>query len=131
MSDFSTGCTFRYLILSLAIIMLSTLLCTLSTIAYIDYNCVHNGERWLPLYPGAQILQENDGYFRRFGFGDTMLVLYTLDDNNTVRKWYMEHSRQARMHYRTSGLAETDWAVILTPGQAGSTIVLTQHCVSH
>lgn len=131
MSEFSTGCSLRYLILSLLIIILSVVTCTVSAVTYIDYNCVHNGQRWLPLYPGAKILQEKEGYFRRFGFGDTMLVLYTPDDNNTVRKWYMEHNRKARLRYRTSGLAETDWAVILTPGQAGSTIVLTQHCVSH
>lgn len=130
MQDQATGCTLQYLILSIIIIILATVVCVVSTVAYIDYDCAKNGKKWLPLYPGSEIIQEKQGYFRRYGFGETILVLHTPDDNNTVRKWYITQQRKNRLKYRSSGLAETDWAVIRTPNEAGTTVILTLGCVS-
>lgn len=126
--DKPTGCTFRYLVTSTLLIIVMVFLCVVSTVTYIDYNCYSNGKAWLPIYPGAEILSEEDGYFRRYGFGSTTLVLHTPDDNNTVRRWYIEHQRQTRIERRTSGFAEVDWAVIRTPNQPGTTVVLTHFC---
>lgn len=128
MSENPTGCTFRYLVSSTLIIVLATVFCVSSTVAYVDYDCVKNGKAWLPIYPDAEIISEQDGYFRRYGFGTTTLVLHTPDDNNTVRKWYIAHQRKTRIERGTTGLAEIDWAVIRTPKESGTTLVLTLYC---
>lgn len=73
-----------------ALIMLGIVVLVVGATLGFDQACVSAGETWLPGYPGAELVEERYSFLRMFGAGTSRRVLYTPDDELTVRRWYQE-----------------------------------------
>ncbi len=104
-----------------------------------DTMCYAGLTQRMPIYPGAEIVNEEHNMFRSFGMGNTTLTLFTPDDPETVRAWYavrngawLRQSLQstdagARM-LRTFSQYQFD--VTESPSGEGSQVILFGTCVN-
>lgn len=83
----------RRLMLSLMLIVVGIAVLAVLLLAAIDYQCGSEIDRWLPIYPGAVLLEETHDYFRPRAMGRTNAEYYTPDDRDAVLRWYSEYRR--------------------------------------
>src|SRR5687767_9731830 len=96
-------------------------------IAAADQVCVSNAKTWIPRYPGSKVIEEEYGFVRPFGMGTTSQVLYSEDDENTIRQWYGATRRAAGRDGAKRGFNAVSWRV--EPADSGgSYIYLNSKC---
>ena len=54
----------------------------------VDAGCYGAMTRKIPIYPGARVISQHYNLFRAFGMGETLVLIETDDDVETVRNWY-------------------------------------------
>jgi hypothetical protein len=82
---------FRQTVIGILVITVGVMLCSVLSVAGIDIVCHNDIERILPLYPGAEIVSEQSGFFRPRAMGLSVVVLTSTDAVADVRKWYLDH----------------------------------------
>jgi hypothetical protein len=83
-------------------ILLSTLGITIAVILSvaaltlaIDIHCSNDSYYWMPIYPGAELLETSQqGYFRLRGMGVTQQTYLSADSPTEIRAWYREYNRE-------------------------------------
>jgi hypothetical protein len=112
---------------TMLLILVAVVLCVVGAVAVIDIRCSTDIARWLPLYPNAQIIQE-DYNFRRRASGITTMVLHTTDPTNVVFKWYYQQRFTEADKDPNRGLAATNFNVVADRENGGSLIYLYSRC---
>ena len=107
-----------------------------STLA-MDTICYNTLSQRLPVYPGATITVERYSFMRRYGMGETILVLNSDDATDTVREWYgHERGRLAQQIRRDRtmnlfyGFTTAVSSVTTAEDGTGSQIVLSGACAA-
>lgn len=110
-------------------VMFTVLTCTSMLYVVTDLNCAQAADRWLPDYPGAEVVSQTHSWLRPFGIGETTRILRTPDTVSEVDLWYLRSDRQrtANGELRDSNTAWLRWAVDEVES-GGSVIVLVSHC---
>jgi hypothetical protein len=122
---------FRGCFLATLGITLGILICTFSVYVAVDVSCTGDAGRWLPDYPGAEVVSQTYSWLRPFGIGETIRVLYSPDSRRDVVNWYADRdqARVDRGDARDGGPALMRWAIVPPAnGASGSTIILTSVC---
>lgn len=109
-------------------IIISIFLCTIVLWVFFDVTCSMFIERWLPIYPGAEIQEMTYTQLRPRANGETYMTLYTPDERNPVHLWHIQTERAIYEEDPNRGPAETDWRVIENPEGEGSIIYLYSRC---
>lgn len=73
-------------------LMLVIILCGSATMFAADRICYGNLTQRLPLYPDATVTRRTHNLFTEFGMGNTVVVMESADDPETVRSWYAIHT---------------------------------------
>jgi len=121
------------LVIVLIMICAGTITFTLDNVCYAGLT------QRMPIYPGAEIVNEEHNMFRQFGMGNTTLTLITPDDQDTVRAWYAGRNgtwlRQSLQSDDPSArllrtFSQYQFDVSEAPGGVGSQVILFGTCVS-
>ena len=115
------------LIKTLILIFIAVTVCILATFAVIDTRCSTDIARWIPLYPNAQIVEEEYN-FRQRATGITSMLLWTTDSADAVRRWYYEQRFAESQKDPNRGLATTSFTVQSDTERGGSVIYLYSRC---
>jgi hypothetical protein len=116
----------RTFFLTIVIIIVGSLICTGVFTMTIDTVCQRNAAEWIPLYPNAEVVAENKTFLNAFGVGVTQTTLYSPDNVNEVREWYMD-TRRSNEANPTNLLATMRYSVSEVE-EGGSTIFLYSEC---
>jgi hypothetical protein len=102
--------------------------CVGTTLFAGDRLCRWSIESNLPYYPEARVVSIENNYLRPRAIGQTIVVLSSPDDVETVKQFYRDFTI-ARMNSEAArGLASTSWAVEPAPDGNGSIIRLFSEC---
>jgi hypothetical protein len=81
--------------LSTLLITIAVLIAVTSLIAGIEIYCVNDSYYWMPLYPGAELLEtQQQGYFRMRGMGITEQTYFSTAAVTEIRNWYRDYRRE-------------------------------------
>lgn len=94
-----------------------------------DIKCNYDIENWWAVpYPGAETVTiKHDNWLRPRALFDTVWVLHSEDDIETVKQWYREKTLFVLNEERTRGLAYADYRVQEAEA-GGSLITLFSSC---
>lgn len=129
MNDNAPGC--RRMLIGTLIVTVIMFSCLVVSVIGIDGLCVADVGPRLPFYAGATITSERNTMFRRFGMGETIIILYSPDDNQTVTGWYGRTVGAKLKENLDKGLRQfgsTRWTVGLAEDGTGSQIILYSRC---
>jgi hypothetical protein len=129
MDDRSPGC--RRMFVGTLIVTVVMFSCIIVSIVGIDGLCVADVGPRLPFYNGATITSERYTMFRRFGMGETVIILYSPDDYQTVTGWYGRTVGAKIKENLDKGLRQfgsTRWTVGRAEDGTGSQIILYSRC---
>jgi|GEM_PF-1356458 len=102
--DISPGRLLRQTIFSILVILLAIMLCSIVSVLTIDELCHSEIERTLPLYPNAELVSQQNEFFRPRAMGRTYVVMATTDLVADVSQWYRSHRlKLARQGQDASG----------------------------
>lgn len=124
----------RGTILSMIFIMFGIVACAVTLVLGGDVYCRVDIDHWLPIYPDATLVDNNNrAFFRPRASGITSEVYYTEDDAATVRRWYSEYRREITRNTETGdraarGLATTDYVINANPDGTGTFIQTYSEC---
>jgi hypothetical protein len=124
-----TGC--RRLIISLTIIIMGIILCSVTLVLTTDSLCLADLAPRLPYYPNAAVVREQHSFLRLFGMGVSTVELTSADDVNTVTSWYARTVSAVLRDRAASGAqgqyGQAEWSVEAADG-GGSRITLLGVC---
>jgi hypothetical protein len=122
--------SWRGCLAAMVLIPVAVLIVVIALYILIDNVCVTEAERWLPAYPGAELIHESHEFVRPFGIGITIQRLYTPDPPGTVNGWYGNHLRMTARdgHRQNRQLANVQSTVEEAPDGDGAYITLYQQC---
>ncbi len=126
----------RKALLSIFTVPLVMLLCISITVVGLDSLCYSVNSGLLPQYPEATIVFEQHSFLRAFGMGETVMVLETADDVETVREWQArKFASISRAAVQGTGrvafnMTDANYAVIALEDRPGSQITLTAACAA-
>lgn len=89
--DISPSRLLRQTIFSTLVILLAIMLCSIVSVLTIDELCHSEIERTLPLYPQAELVSQQNEFFRPRAMGRTYVVMATTDLAVDVSQWYRSH----------------------------------------
>lgn len=124
-------------VLGVIAISIGVVVCSVGMFFSIDAYCRADINHWMPLYPGAELIDtQNGGFFRVRASGITNQTYYSPDSPNDVRQWYRDHRREITSgqhnannpNAATSGIATTRYQVIDDPDSEGSIISYYSEC---
>ncbi|MEM9951286.1 MAG: hypothetical protein AAF846_06795 [Chloroflexota bacterium] len=124
-------------LIGMVFITIGIIACTVSAIAGIDAYCASDINKWLPIYPEAELIDSaEEGFFRPRAMGITQQLYYTGDDVVDVRGWYREYRRditQGSYNARnantaSSGVATTDYSIFEDTDNGGTLIRTYSEC---
>ncbi len=116
----------RIFLLTLILILGGIFLCTGVLFFTTDATCLRNTSQWIPMYPNAEVVEEQKTFLTTFGMGVTQVTLSTPDDPNTVRQWYLDTRRQNEAN--PTNLLATMRYLVREGENGGSTIILSSEC---
>ncbi len=116
------------MILAPLITLAAVLLCIAAVFFALDRRCSADIARWLPLYPNAQLVEEQYNAFRPRSVGTTLTVMKSPDDPDTVRRWYSRQRAKEDAIDPSRGLATANVSVSENPDGPGSMIYLYSQC---
>jgi hypothetical protein len=116
-------------------VIVAVILCSAVTSFAVDRLCYSNLSQRLPLYPNAEVKRRVHNLFTEFGMGNTVIVLVSSDDPDTVRDWYAaETGTYVRDALRNNTpffrMAQGTVDVTHNPDGEGSQIILFGTCVN-
>jgi hypothetical protein len=116
-------------------VVLAVALCSGVVSFAVDRLCYGSLSQRLPLYPNAAVKSRAHNLFTEFGMGNTVIILITPDDPQTVRNWYAaETGSYVREAIRNNApffrMAQGTWDVTRNPDGEGSQIILFGTCVN-
>lgn len=114
----------------LVLILFGTALLLIALIlALADIKCNYDIENWWAVpYPGAETISiQHDDWLRPRALFETVWVLHSEDDIETVKQWYREKTLFVLDEERTRGLAYADYRV-QEADDGGSLITLFSSC---
>ena len=117
-------------LLKLFLIMVGVAVVFIGTILLLaDIKCSYDIENWWAVpYPGAQTISiTHDDWLRPRALFETIWVLRSPDDMETVKQWYREKTLFVLKEQRTRGLAYSDYHV-KAADDGGSIITLFSSC---
>jgi len=122
----------RTWLLFLLAVVIGVTLCSTSVYAALEIRCYQDTRQSLPVYPGAEVLQEEYSFIRAWGIGETQQILYSPDSTNTVRAWYIDYFFENDLSTPDGfqGVANTQWFVTDASDGEGAQIVLYADCSS-
>lgn len=106
--------------------------CLSVTALGLDGMCVSSVGSRLPIYPGATLEMERHSFLRATGMGETVMILYTPDDPQTVTAWYARTVGQVLRENalkRVPQIGAADWNVTRAEDGVGSQIILYSYCM--
>lgn len=124
-------------ILTLGLIVLGIGMCSIATIAGLDFRCGLDIDKWQPVYPDAELVDtEESGFFRDRASGRTIQTYYTSDEPVLVRRWYSEYRRELTSgqynvdnpNASVRGLSTNTRQITEDPDTGGSYIRLFSEC---
>ncbi len=121
-------------LLSILIIPLVLSVCISVSVIGMDSLCYSTNSQLLPQYPEATIVFEQHSFLRAFGMGDTVMILETDDELETVREWQArKFGSVARAAAQGSGriafsMTDANYSVIALDDRPGSQITLSSAC---
>lgn len=133
------GASLRRTIIGTLAIIAGIITCTTTLIVGIDTACYNDVNYWLPIYPGSEVVEVKYDFFRPRGMGNTLMIFYTPDSENTIRQWYVAYRRtitQSREDIRDpntrfSSLASTTYRIApAEQGKHGSLIYHVSDCAN-
>jgi hypothetical protein len=118
-------------LLVVGMMIVSVFMCIFLIYVSVDISCVNNAGKWMIDYPGAELIEETYSGIRPFGIGFTQRTIYTTDDLNDVRSWYLANDRQLNDGGEaiTGGMGRMGRSYRAAPG-GGTNIELSQECSS-
>jgi hypothetical protein len=106
------------------------------TLAF-DSMCYNVLSQRLPIYPGAKITLERYSFMRRYGMGETIMVLDSDDAVEIVRDWYGRARGRVSQQVRRDntmnlfyGFTRAVASVTTAEDGTGSQIVLSGACAA-
>lgn len=127
--EHTSGYSLKKLVVSLVLIAIGVFVMAVLITLGADALCVRDSTRWLPPYPGSEIVEERFTFLRMWGVGQTTQVLYTADNINTVRQWYFEQDTEnSRGGNARGGLATVNWQLSEPEDREGTVITLQSSC---
>jgi hypothetical protein len=96
--DISPGRLLRQTIFSILVILLAIMMCSMISVLTIDQLCHSEIERTLPLYPNAQMVSQQNDFFRPRAMGRTYVVMATTDLAPNVSQWYRDNRLKLATH---------------------------------
>lgn len=125
-----------YLRAALLVVVLIAACSTATTLA-LDSICYNVLSQRLPIYPGATITVDRHSFLRRYGMGETIMVLDSDDPVEMVRNWYGEvRGRLAQQIRRDNtmnlfyGFTTAVASVTTAEDGTGSQIILSGACAA-
>lgn len=116
-------------LISVVVVIASIGLCILAVSAGLDVACRADIDNWVPIYPGAEIVEmEYQGPFRPRAMGATAVMLYSEDPPNVVRSWYYQHIVDLARRRVSRGFATTSREIEAAPDGEGTHIYLFSTC---
>jgi len=119
----------------LVIVLISV--CTTVTTLGLDAMCYNVLSQRLPIYPGARITLERYSFLRRYGMGDTLIILDSDDLPDTVREWYGREQGSVALRLRQGGnlqlfygFTNATTSVTTAEDGTGSQIILSGTCAA-
>ncbi|MGB7339551.1 MAG: hypothetical protein WBC91_11725 [Phototrophicaceae bacterium] len=118
-------------------IVIGIVVCTTTSIFAVDSYCRADINKWMPIYPEAELVETlEEGFFRPRASGITQQVYYTPDTPNDVRAWYRTYRRdltsgnfnEANANAALSGVASTDYRISDDPDSDGTFISFYSEC---
>ena len=113
---------------SVLILLLFVFLCFLTLLVTVDQMCSTSIEQWIPYYPDAEVISVEYSLFRPRSMGETVTVLLTRDDEETVREFYRQTILALLDEQQTRGLARTHWDTEQNLDGDGTFIILSSEC---
>ncbi len=94
-----------------------------------DQLCVNDAGRRLPIYPGAQKIDETHNGIRARGIGSTRMTFESADSQETIEAWYQELQIELLKTRRQLGI--NNLTILYAPGKEGkgTTIYYLSQCV--
>lgn len=120
-------------------ILVAMLICGGLTFAVVDGLCYAGLSQRMPIYPGATVTRQTHNLVRAYGMGNTVLVLYSPDDPDTVRAWYARETGTLLRNLLQSGnprdgvirtLTQSQFDITRDESGAGSQILLFGTCAN-
>lgn len=130
--DYPTAGCSRRSVLAVLLIMVLMLACLAGSALVTDSLCQQGFAKRLPLYPDAEVKWERHNFLSKFGMGETVLVLTTPDDEETVHDWYVTTTAAAirgSIDDIPMRLTRGEWTVDAEEG-GGAQIILHGVCVN-
>jgi hypothetical protein len=125
-----------YLRAFLLIVALFGSCAVVSTLA-MDSMCYNVLSQRLPIYPDAEITVERYSFMRRYGMGETILVLESDEESEVVRDWYGRARGSIAQQVRRDntmklfyGFTRAVASVTTAEDGTGSQIVLSGACAA-
>lgn len=121
------------------LVIILIVICTGTITLALDNICYAGLTQRIPIYPGAEIVNEEHNMFRQFGMGNTTITLITPDDPDTVRSWYASRNGTwLRQNLQSSDpgarllrtFSQYQFDVTEAPNGEGSQVILFGTCVS-
>lgn len=122
--------TVRATLISVALIAVGVAALATLVMGVIDRQCAADIERWLPLYPGAEVVSEQHTFLRARGMGETALTLHTPDGRQAVNRWYQDNTQRQAELDPNRGAATNRLRLADAPG-GGTLIHLDSECAWH
>lgn len=129
MNDRAPGC--RRMFISTLVVTLIMFSCIIVSVIGIDGLCVADVGPRLPFYEGATITSERNTMFQRFGMGETIIIMYSPENYQTVTGWYGRTVGAKLKENLDKGLRQfgsTRWTVGRAEDGTGSQIILYSRC---
>ncbi len=111
--------------------------CTTVTTLGLDAMCYNDLSQRLPIYPGARITLERYSFLRRYGMGETLIILDSDDPEATVRDWYGREQGRVAQRIRQDGnlrlfygFSNATASVTTAEDGTGSQIILSGTCAA-
>ncbi len=116
--------------LKTAIIMVGTAVLFIAAIILLaDIKCGYDIENWwAPLYPNGETVSVEYDLFRPRALGETMWIMESTDDVETVKQFYRNKRLETLDAGKTRGLAWTESFVQPLENSAGSRIIISSAC---
>ena len=115
----------------MALMLIGTILCGVSVYVVVNNKCASEARTWLPVYPGAEIVEEQFTFLRMFGIGQSRRILYTPDDAPDVRRWYLQYMNDTTRETGSGiggGFANMSYEIRAADDGRGATIYQFHEC---
>jgi len=126
------GCSWRVFF----VIIFGIVACAGVTTLVGDAMCYDILSKRLPLYPSAEITFERAS-IRRYGMGETILILDSDDPSSVVREWYGRYTGSLARQVQEDnarrvffGFTKAAWSVTTAEDGTGSQILLSGACMA-